>query len=33
MKLETLFITARPAIYTLRMRVAGAGFERQKAGP
>jgi gluconolactonase len=30
---HTLFITARPAIYTLRMRVAGAGFERQKAGP
>lgn len=30
---RTLFITARPAIYTLRMRVAGARLEQQKTRP
>ena len=30
---RTLFITARPAIYTLRMRVTGAQLEQQEARP
>ncbi|NUQ63035.1 MAG: SMP-30/gluconolactonase/LRE family protein, partial [Pirellulales bacterium] len=30
---RTLFITARPAIYTLRMRVAGANFHQQEPRP